>query len=242
MHRPRSLWYLFLIPVLFVLVMTAAGCGGAAEEPLVRKFFQASRLGDNMTLANIATVQFDPAKDGRAEGVKVTEVTPEESRQLNFKELEQARKDAVAAEDEFTKRKKDYQDKNLDAINRVLKAEAANQKPKGKDAEVQAAWTKWRDETKDLARRVSEARAKLNTERAVADLSLPDRDAAQFDATEFSKTVKVSAKVLAPNGQSSTRQFELKLQRVVLKDTDGKNIEGRWMITGMKPVGEGPTS
>ena len=56
MHRPRYLWCLLLTPVLFVLVVSAVGCGGAPEEPLVRKFFQASRLGDNMTLTNIATV------------------------------------------------------------------------------------------------------------------------------------------------------------------------------------------
>jgi len=241
MHRPRYLWCL-LIPVLFVLVMTTISCGGAAEEPLVRKFFQASRLGDNMTLANIATVQFDPAKDGRAEGVSIVEVSPEQTRALDFKGLEQARKDAVAAEDEFTKRKKEYQDKNLDAIERVLKAEAANQKPKGKDAEVQAAWTKWRDETKDLAKKVSEARAKLNSERSVADLSVPDKDPTAFDATECTKVLKVSAKVVTPNGQSASKTYEMKLQRVVLKDAAGKPIEGRWMITGLKPAEGGPTS
>lgn len=236
MHRPRSLWCLLLAPVLFALIVTATGCSGAAEEPLVRKFFQASRLGDNMTLANIATVSFDPAKDGRAENVSVTEVGPEQSRTLAFKELEQARKDAVAAEDEFTKKKKDYQDKNIDAINRVLKAEASNLKVKGKDAEVQTAWNKWRDDTKDFAKKVSEARAKLNAERSVADLSVPDRDATAFDAVEYTKTVKVSARVLSPNGQSATRQYELKLQRVVLKDSAGKAIEGRWMITGMREL------
>jgi hypothetical protein len=90
MHRPRYLWCLLLTPILFVLVVTAIGCGGAAEEPLVRKFFQASRLGDNMTLANIATVSFDPTKDGRAENVKVLEVGTEQSRPLAFKELEKA--------------------------------------------------------------------------------------------------------------------------------------------------------
>jgi hypothetical protein len=242
MHRPRHLWCLFLVPVLFVLVVSAIGCGGAAEEPLVRKFFQASRLGDNMTLANIATVSFDPAKDGRAENVSVAEAGPEQTRTLNFKELEQARKDAVAAEDEFTKKKKDYQDKNLDAINRVLKAEAANQKPKGKDAEVQNAWNKWRDDTKDYAKKVSEARAKLNAERSVADLSVPDKDATAFDAIEYTKILKVSARVMSPNGQTANKQYELKLQRVVLKDATGKTIEGRWMITGLKPIEGGQTS
>ncbi len=235
MHRPRCLW-LLLAPALFVLVISATGCGGSSDEPLIRKFFQASRLGDNMTLANIATVSFDPAKDGKAENVSVKSVTPEQSRALAFKELEKARTDAVSAEDEFTKRKKEYQDKNIEAINRVLKAEGANQKPKGKDAEVQVAWNKWRDETKDYAKKVSEARAKLNAERSVADLSVPDKDATAFDAVEYTKMLKVQAKVLAPNGQSSTKQFELKLQRVVLKDSAGKAIEGRWMITSIKPL------
>jgi len=236
MHRPRYLWCLLLTPVLFVLVLSAAGCGGAAEEPLVRKFFQASRLGDNMTIANIATVAFDPAKDGRAENVKVVESGPEQSRPLNFKELEQARKDAVAAEDEFTKKKKEYQDKNLEAIERVIKAEQANRKVTGKDAEVQAVWTKWREESRELSKKVSDARQKLNAERGVADLSVPDRDATAFDAVEYTKLLKVSAKVIAPSGESATKQYELKLQRVVLKDGD-KAIEGRWMITGLKPIG-----
>ena len=86
--------------------------------------------------------------------MSVVESGPEQARTLNFKELEQARKDAVAAEDEFGKRKKEYQDKNLDAINRVIKAEQANQKPKGKDAEIQVAWSKWREEQKDYSKKV----------------------------------------------------------------------------------------
>jgi hypothetical protein len=234
MHRPRYLW-LLLTPVLFVLVLSAAGCGGAAEEPLVRKFFQASRLGDNMTLANIATVSFDPAKDGRAENVSVLESGQEQSRPLNFKELEKTRKDAVAAEDEFSKKKNEYQKENLDAIERVIKAEQSNKKITGKDAQVQVAWSKYREEQKDYSKKVSEARAKLNAERSVADLSLPDKDATAFDALEYTKLLKVQAKVVQPNGESSTKQYELKLQRVVLKDGD-KTVEGRWMITGIKPI------
>jgi hypothetical protein len=231
-----------LVPVLFALVVTTIGCSSAAEEPLVRKFFQASRLGDNMTIANIATVSFEPAKEGRAENVSVVEVKPETSRTLNFKELEQVRKDAVAAEDEFSKKKNEYQKENLDAIERVIKAEQANKKITGKDAQVQAAWTKWRDEQRELAKKVSDARQKLNAERAVSDLSVPDKDATAFDAVEYTKVLIVSAKILSPNGQSATKQFELKLQRVVLKDSAGKAIEGRWMITGLKPAAGGPTS
>ena len=235
MHRPRYLW-LLLTPVLFVLALSVAGCSGSPEEPLVRKFFQASALGDNMTLANIATVSFDPSKDGRAQGVSVIEAGQEQARALNFKELEKARKDAVAAEDEFSKKKNEYQKENLDAIERVIKAEQSNKKITGKDAQIQAAWTKLREDQKDYSKKVSEARQKLNAERGVADLSVPDKDATAFDAVEYTKLLKVQAKVITPDGQSGTKQFELKLQRVVLKDGD-KPIEGRWMITGIKPLG-----
>ena len=237
MHRPRYLWFL-LTPILVVLVISASGCGGVQEDQLVRKFFQSSRLGDNMTLASIATVQFDPAKDGQASSVKITNVSPEEAKPLHFKELDQARKDAIAAETDFSKKMKDYQDKNFEAINRVLKIEATAGKEKGKDAEVQAAWTKWREEQAVLSKKVSEARVKLNHERRVADLSVADHDPTGFDATEYSKDVTVTADVRMPNGQTEKKTLVLTLQRVVLKDpAGGKDIEGKWMITNLKEAG-----
>jgi hypothetical protein len=242
MHRPRSLWYV-LLPVL-VIVAFSAGCGGAAEETMVRKFFQSSRLGDNMTLATIATVAFDPTKDGQASSVKVVSVTPEEARPLQFKELEQARKAASEAEAEFSKKMKEYQDKNIEAINRVIKIEQTGKgKPAGKDAEVQASWTKWRDDSKSFNSKVSEARKALQAERKVADLSLPDHDITQFDGViEATKEVTVTANVRTPDGQSAKKTLVLTLQRVVTKDSAGKPIEGKWMITGLKEAAAGSGS
>ena len=190
-----------------------------------------------MTLANIATVSFDPAKDGRAENVSVVEVGPEQAAPLNFKELEQARKDAVAAEDEFSKKKKDYQDENLDAINRVLKAEAGQPEAEGQGREIQAAWSKWREEQKDYSKKVSEARAKLNAERSVADLSVPDKDATAFDADRVHEGGEgVQAKVLSPNGESGNEAVRAD---AAARGPEGrrKTVEGRWMITGIKPLG-----
>jgi len=93
------------------------------------------------------------------------------------------------------------------------------------------------DEQKAHAKQVSEARAKLNAERRVADLSAPDHDPTTFDGTEFTKEATVTANVAAPDGSTSKKTFILKLQRVVLKDAAGKAIEGRWMITDMKQSG-----
>ena len=45
----------------------------------------------------------------------------------------------------------------------------------------------------------------------------------------------VTANVRMPDGQTAKKTLVLTLQRVVLKDpTGGKDIEGRWMITGIK--------
>jgi hypothetical protein len=236
MHRPRYLRCLLLAPVLIGLVFAAAGCGGSEHDLMIKKFFMASGAGDTVTLGNIATVSFDPNRDGRAQNVSVVSETPEQTRVLKIKELDQAFKDAQAAASAESKQMKDYQDKNADAISRVLKGEQAGKgKAAGRDAEVQKAWTEWRDKSSVAEKALSEARKALSTERRVADLSLPDKDAAAFEGTEATKEVTVTANVLTPDQQSSKKTLVLTLQRVVLNEGGGKPpIEGKWMITGIK--------
>lgn len=234
MHRPRHCWC--LIPVLVALAFSVAGCGGSEHDQMIRRFFQASAMGDNVTLGNIATVSFDPNKDGRAQNVSFVSETPERTRVLHIKELDQTYKDAQAAANDLSKRMKEYQDKNADAINRVLKIEQSGQgKVTGKDAAVEAAWAKWRDDSSVAEKKVSAARLALQAERKVADLSVPDKDVTAFDATEGTKEVTVTANVRMPDNQTAKKTLVLTLQRVVLKDASGKPpIEGKWMITGIK--------
>jgi len=233
MHRPRYSWC--LLPVLVVLAFSVVGCGGSEHDMMIRKFFAASGAGDTATLGNIATVSFDPQRDGRAQNVSFVSETPEQTRALNIKDLDKAAKAAQAASDDFSKKMKEYQDKNRDAIDRVLKVEQSGKgKAAGKDAEVQAAWTKWRDESSVSQKKVSEARQALSAERKVADLSAPEQDAAAFDVTEATKEVAVTANVRTADNQSAKKTLVLTLQRVILKDSAGKTIDGKWMITGIK--------
>ncbi len=234
MHRPRHL--LSLLPLLVVLAFSVAGCAGSEHDQMIRRFFQASAMGDNITLANIATVSFDPNKDGRAQNVSFVSETPEQTRELKIKELDQAFRDAQAAEADYSKKMKEYQDKNLDAIQRVIKIEQSGKgRATGRDAEVQASWTKWRDDQSALSKKASEARLALQQERKVADLSLPDTDVASLaSAVEATKEVTVTANVRTPDGQTAKKTLVLTLQRVVAKDSTGKEIAGKWMITALK--------
>jgi hypothetical protein len=238
MHRPRHFWC--LLPLLVVLAFSAAGCGGSEHDQMIRRFFQSSASGDNVTLGMIATVSFDPSRDGRAQNVSFVSETPEQTRELKVKSLDKVFREAQATEGVFSKGMKEYQDKNTDAINRVLKIEQSGKgKVTGKDAEVQAAWRKWRDDSSVAQKNVSEARVALQAERKVADLSLPDKDVTAFDGMEATKEVTVTADVRTPANQSVKKTLVLTLQRVVLKDTAGKPIEGKWMITGLKEAAAG---
>ena len=187
-----------------------------------------------MTLGNIATVSFDPKKDGAVDSFSIVSVTPEQARELKMVEYAQALKDAQARDAEFSKQMKEYQDANSDAIDRVLKAEARGAKLGGKDAQVQAEWMKLREQQKLHSKEVSEARAKLSAERHVAELSVQDHDVTTYAGTEFTKDVTVDANVRTPDGASAKKTFVLTMQRAVLKDEQGADITGKWMFTKLE--------
>jgi len=69
----------------------------------------------------------------------------------------------------------------------------------------------------------------------VADLSLPDVDAATYpEATEYKSEVTYTANVRSPDNQTTKKTLVLTLQRVVVKDAAGKLVQGQWMITNLK--------
>ena len=77
MSRPNSKW--FIVPAL-LLAVVAVACGGGEEKTLLTKYFMASKVSDNMTLSNIATVSFDPKLDGQMQSFSIVSVSPEKSR------------------------------------------------------------------------------------------------------------------------------------------------------------------
>ena len=85
-----------------------------------------------MTLANFATVSFDPKTEGTVTDFNVTAVTPERTEPLQVIELSKALAEAEAANKAFNEKKKTYQDANMEAIDRVLKAESAGRKLAGR--------------------------------------------------------------------------------------------------------------
>ena len=241
MFRPKASVYVLASMVLMAAALSACSSANANEENLVRQFFRASSLRDNMTLANFAVVAFDPKAEGTVNDFDVTAVSPEKTEPLRVIELSKALTEAEAANKAFNEKKKTYQDANMEAIDRVLKAESAGRKLSGKDAQIQAEWTKWRDDTGAEAKKVSSARAELSNARPLAELSLmPNAGAAtptieEMDGTMVSKDITIAATVKAPDGATSQKNYVVTAQRAIVKGKEGER-QGRWIITGIKPA------
>jgi hypothetical protein len=240
MVRPKSLRVL-IAPALLIAIVVMVGCGGSGEEKTtLMKYFNASKMRDNLTLANIATVGFDPAKDGQVQSFSIVSEAPPQVTPLTLKKYAAALKEAQTSEADFAKKKKAFQDANGDAIDRILKAEGANKPLKGKDADLQKEWTKWRDETAEYAKKISEARKLANEGRNGVEISVQDQRnpvvITDYEGELVTKELTIDAKVKSPEGTSSQKQFVFTLQRATLKGVVGKDgkaadLNGRWVIT-----------
>jgi hypothetical protein len=227
--------------VLTAAALSACSSPNASEENLVRQFFRASGLRDSQTLSNFATVSFDAKTDGTVRDFEIVSVSPERSEPLRVIELSQAVTEAEAANKAFNEKKKEYQDANAEAIDRVLKAESAGRKLSGRDAQVQAEWTKWRDESGAEAKKVSAARMELSNARPIAELSLmansgsPTPTVEELNGTLVSKDITVKAQVEDASGAVTEKDLVMTVQRAVV-NTDKGERQGKWIITGIKPA------
>lgn len=243
MFRPKTL---AILPALILAIVAMTACGGGEEKTTLMKYFNASKMRDNLTLANIATVGFDPDTMGQVQSFSIVSETPGTTTPLTLKKLQADLAAAQAEENEFSKQKKDFQDANSEAIDRILKAEAKGQTLKGKDAEIQKAWTEWREKTAVHALKVSEVRKALNAERPVVEISVQDPRnpvlVTDYDGDLLTKELTIDAKVKTGDGSTTQKQFVFTIQQATLKGVPGKegatrDLVGRWVITKYVPVG-----
>jgi hypothetical protein len=246
MSRPAQNIIGLLAASLTALTLTVvAGCSGSSEQPILNQFFTASRLRDSTSLNNLTMVLFEPRTQGTVSSFKIVSVTPEEHRPLTLKALAQAHEAARADDAALTSRKQTYQNENLDAIQRVLKADREKARVKGKDAEVQAAWSRFLQDGVAVSRKVSEAKRKLASESGLVDLSINAGsnnpiDITKYDGELVSKDVMIDAVVKLPSGETRPKTLLITMQRAILKAD--REITGRWIIAAIKDAAAAPGS
>jgi hypothetical protein len=235
-----------LVVALALLVVSCGGGASGPEQQVLSNFFRAARVRDNVTIGNLSAVSFDARTEGTVQDFTIAKIGEEQRRALPIRDLTAAVDKAKADDEEFAKRKRVYQDANMPALQRVVKAEQAKQTVQGGDAAIQAAWTKWRQDQNESSRRVSDARAKLASEerQAIASLTAPGRDdvdISKMDVEVVSKVVTVSAQVRTPDGQTVPKTLAVTLQRAIGKQ-GAQTIDGRWLITAIQQQGGAPTT
>jgi hypothetical protein len=216
------------------------GCSGGAEQKILDDFFRAARLRDNTTLGNFATVSFDPRTDGSVQKFTVVSVSEERVRPIPLRQFAQQLADAKAADEAFSAEKLAYQKANIAIIDRVTRAQAAGNAIAAKDKAVADAWSKWGSDAATHNKAVSDAQRQLGNDRGVAELSLA-RSAAATDVTTLdgemaAKDIVIDATVRQPDGSTSSKTLKAVVSRAKMKDANGKEIVGRWIITALGPA------
>jgi hypothetical protein len=222
-----------------VMLGATVACSVIPEEKIVKDFFRASRLRDNAALGTFATTSFDPNRQGQVAEFKVLGVSPERSSPLSLDEYDTAFAEATASHKAFAREKYTFQQGNLEAIRRIEKLESSNTPVPRRDATVQAAWSKWRDDEQKHLKAVSDARVTLGRARSVAQLSLSKPNGPLPDMTNLAgkmvdKDIAIDAAVKAPDGQTIRKNLVLTASRAIMKDAKGETITGRWIITNVR--------
>lgn len=225
----------------FALLLLAA-CGSTpVEQQLLTQFFRAARVRDNTTLASMSAVNFDPRTDGSVSDFKIDNIGAQEHRKLQIKEFSDEQDKIRNDQIEFTKKMRDFYQSNSIAIDRAMKADQAKQPVRGQDATLLAEWKKWDADSRDLERKLSQARQKVAKEKslAVGSLTTPGRDdvdVSGMDVDIITEPVTVTAQVQTPDGKTQPKTIVMTLQRASGKK-DGQTIEGRWIIMSIQPQG-----
>lgn len=222
--------------VLTPLALLAAACSRPPEQQLLTQFFRAARNRDNNTTAMMSSVALDPREQGAVEDFSITTVGPEQRAPLPLKALQAAVDTAVAAEAEFRRTKIEYQNANIKVLEQLIKLEkdpVAKLTPEQET--VKTAWAKWTEDTRTVAKSVSDARRAVALAAGPVEASLtqpnqPRYDPKAFDGEMVRKDVTVAADVRSADGATSQKTLTVTFERASGTQA-GTRREGRWIIT-----------
>jgi hypothetical protein len=224
------------------IVLGFAACSSPPEQLILNQYFRAARLRDATALRGFSTVNFEPNTQGAVGRFDIVSVSSEQRMPLTIQSLVRDQEAVRDEETEFTKRKDAYQIANLEAITRVIRAEGRGEPIERRDAEVHAAWSKLRDESAQIARKVTDAQRKLAAESAIAKISLQGTpgDATKQTGEMVSKEVTIDASVRQPDGSTVDKTLVVTMQRAVLAGSP--EVVGKWVITAIKDNAGSPAT
>ena len=232
-RKPRTALAIAL--VIAPLALLAAACSRPAEATFLNQFFRAARTRDNTSVAMMSAVEFDPREKGEVIDFEITNVSEERRTPLDFKTLVDAERKATAEEAEFRKRKLEYQNANLPALEEIVKLEREpNPKFTPAQQKMKEEWDKWRADTTMHQKATAAAKAAIKAQTGPAEASLSQPGQPPFVPDKFqgdliTKDVTLNAEVRMPDGQTTQKTMVVTIQRVE-GTLDGQQRVGKSVI------------
>ncbi|HET7292604.1 MAG TPA: hypothetical protein VFM88_09275 [Vicinamibacteria bacterium] len=214
--------------LLVALAATAFACGGP-EGKVVDQYFSALRQQDDQTLSSFAAVKFDK----KVEKWSVAEAAAEERQPAPLAQLLSQFQEAERA---FDENKKAYRAYFLQFPTEVDKVQEALKKGAQIPASLKVHGDKWReflDKEKELKKTVADAKAALDKEKRLVQLSVGQmEDLESLTGEMVTKRVGLD---LTIGGQA--QRYEMVLRKYDLQGTQGSKVMSRWVVFDLQPKG-----
>jgi hypothetical protein len=221
--------------LMMALGLSLSSCS-SPESQVISKFFMATRSQDNATLTGLTLVGFPE----EATAWKVTEVGPERREPFALPELIKSVEEAKTARDlqygEFATFRQGHIEDLKRIEERLQKDPAATFR--GAQAEVHAAWEKYRADRRDLEGRLNEVERLMEQEQRLTLMSLlgPVEASRLRSYTGDLVTKEVVVRVTLKSGEQKPYRFTM--QRYLLNEPEsGRTAAARWIITDIRPQG-----
>jgi hypothetical protein len=217
------------------IALLGIACSRPPEQQFLAQFFRAARARDNATISMMSAVEFDPRERGEVSSFDIANVGEERRTPFDLAPLIGAARKAEEDQKDFLRRKIEYQNANMAALQVIVKLERdPKTKFSGDQAKIKAEWDKWREDTNTYQKALTTARNAVTAATGPAEASLTQPGQPGFVADKFkgelvSKDVTVNAQVKAPDGQTSQKTLVVTIQRVS-GTQDGNPREGRPII------------
>ncbi|MCX8161016.1 MAG: hypothetical protein N3G18_08830 [Candidatus Saccharicenans sp.] len=221
----KSLW---LIGLLTVAILIAAGCSSSPEKTLLDKYFHAVSMKDNQTMAAMAwkPLEIDYAS------FTILEVTPEKVDPVSLPALNDKEAEAKKKVDDHIGPVVDAKDA-LDAAKDELdnaRTSAARAALKKKVEQLQAKYDEEYNVHRELQRLYAEAKDAAAKEEQITLFSLGLKSLPgirSLNGDVHSKQLVISVK----NKAGAEKKYKVEMRRYVLKDETGKvAYNGQWKI------------
>lgn len=200
------------------------------EEELVERYLEASRRDDDPMVALLSMVAFP----GKIVDYRVLSVGSERREPYHLSAVRERVEAAEARRDEQFDAFSDFRRVNYDELLRIQKlvAEDPGRKLEGRLGELDARWSAFRDERREVVTSLHEAERALEREIRLVQKSL--QEPAEPEQLEGDTLTKAASIRVTEEGRGE-QAFVVTLTRFDLRNSRGAVVPSRWVVSAVAP-------